>query len=112
MGDTIISISLDDMLRIIVIGTTSTIYVYSFENSQLSINPLYELANDQALNYTLYFDPILYRVIIDFDISKDKAQHILVDWILLNNPELPFLVLTLEDYFLKPYTKLIDSNTG
>jgi hypothetical protein len=69
MGNTIISISLDDMLRIIVIGTTSNIYVYSFENSRLSVEPLYALENNWALNYRLYFDPIFYRVIIDFDYS-------------------------------------------
>jgi hypothetical protein len=74
MGDTIINISLDDMLRIIVIGTTKTIYVHSYENSLLYINsPLYTLTNNWAINYRLYFDPIFYRVIIDFDISTDEA---------------------------------------
>jgi hypothetical protein len=73
MGDTIIKIILDDMLRIIVIGTTKTIYVHSYENLQLSINPLYTLTNNLAINYRLYFDPIFYRVLIDFDISDDKT---------------------------------------
>jgi hypothetical protein len=73
MGTTIISISLDDNLRIIVIGTTSTIKVFPFDNSQLNLESLYTLTNTWALNYRLYFDPIYYRVIIDFDISTDEA---------------------------------------
>jgi hypothetical protein len=68
MGFTIISISLDDMLRIIVIGTTSAIEVFPYDNYQLSLKSLYTLKNTWALNYRLYFDPIFYRVIIDFDI--------------------------------------------
>jgi hypothetical protein len=92
MGNTIISISLDDMLRIIVIGTTSTIQVFPFDNSQLPLKSLYTVSNTWAPNYRLYFDPIFYRVIIDFDISSDKASHTFVDWIFLNKQELPFLV--------------------
>jgi hypothetical protein len=98
MSATIISISLDDMLRIIVIGTTSTIQVFPYDNSKLLIKSLYNLTNTWALNYRLYYDPIFYRVIIDFDISTDKASHTLVDWIFLNIQELPFLVSSLEDY--------------
>jgi hypothetical protein len=84
MYSTIISISLDDILRIIVIGTTNAIQVFSFDNSQLTLKSLYTVSNTWALNYRLHFDPIFYRVIIDFDISTDKASHTLVDWILLN----------------------------
>jgi hypothetical protein len=84
MGTTIISISLDEMFRIIVIGTTSSIQVFPYDNSQIPLKSLYTLTNTWALNYRLYFDPIFYRVIIDFDISTDKASHKLVDWIFLN----------------------------
>ncbi len=73
MGTTIISISLDDMLRIIVIGTTSTIQVFPYDNFQLPLRILYTLTNTWALNYRLHFDTIFFRVIIDFDISTDKA---------------------------------------
>ncbi len=91
MENTIISISFDDTLRIIVIGTTSVIQVFSFDNSLLTLKSLYTISNTWALNYRLYFDPIFYRVIIDFDISSDKDSHTLVDWIFLNQPGLPFL---------------------
>jgi hypothetical protein len=97
MGTKIISISLDDMLRIIVIGTISTIQVFPYDNYQLPLKSLYSLTNTWALNYRLYIDPIYYRVIIDFDISTDKASHKLVDWIFLNQPGLPFLVSSLQD---------------
>ncbi len=103
MGSTIISISLDDALRIIVIGTTSAILVFSFDNSELTIKFLYYVSNTWDLNYRLYFDPIFYRVIIDFDISSDKDSHTFVDWIFLNQPGLPFLQSKLQDSFLKPY---------
>jgi hypothetical protein len=105
MDNTIIAISLDEMLRIIVIGTNSTIQVFPFDNILIPHNSLYSLTNTWALNYKLYFDPIFFRVIIDFDIKTDKDSHTLVDWILLNEPGLPFFVSTLQDYFLKPYTK-------
>jgi hypothetical protein len=104
MGTTILSIGHDDMLRVIVIGTTSTLIVFPFENSQLTATSLLTLSNTWALNYRLYFDPIFYRVIIDFDISNDKASHKLVDWIFLNQQGLPFVVNSLQDYSLKPYT--------
>jgi hypothetical protein len=105
MGSTIISLSHDNMLRIIVIGTSSAIQVFPYDNSQLPLKSLYNLTNTWALNYRLYFDPIFYRVIIDFDISKDKTSHKIVDWNFLNKQELPFLVSSLQDYFLIPYTK-------
>ncbi len=68
MDNTIIAISLDEMLRIIVIGTTSTIQVFPFDNILIPLKSLYSLTNTWALNYKLYFDPIFFRVIIDFDI--------------------------------------------
>jgi hypothetical protein len=45
MDNTIISISLDEKLRIIVIGTTSTIQVFPLDNSQIPLNSLYSLTN-------------------------------------------------------------------
>jgi hypothetical protein len=105
MDTPIISISIDEMLRIIVIGTTSAIHVFPYDNTQVSLKSLSTISNTWALNYRLYFDPIFYRVIIDFNISTDTTYHKLVDWILLNKQELPFFVSSLQDYFLKPFTK-------
>ena len=81
---TIISISLDDVLKIIVVGSTTAIYVMAYDNSQLIAQPRYTLTNSWDLDYRLFFDPIFFRVIIDFDISWDESSHYLVDWVLLN----------------------------
>jgi hypothetical protein len=83
MGATIISISLDEMIRIIVIGTISTIKVFPYDNKLISLESLYTLTNTWALSYRLYLDPIFYRVIIEFDISTDKESHKIVEWNLL-----------------------------
>jgi hypothetical protein len=64
------------------------------------------------VEYRLVFDPIFYRVIIDFDMASDKSAHYLVDWLLFNKPGLPFFNNHLNDYNFKPFTKSIDSVTG
>jgi hypothetical protein len=64
------------------------------------------------VEYRLFFDPIFYRVIIDFDILSDKSTHILIDWLLLNEPGLPYFNTNLNDYYLKPFTKSFDSVSG
>jgi hypothetical protein len=75
LASTVISISLDDMLKIIVIGMTSAISVFAYDNSQLITPSRFSLPNTWSLNYRIFFDPIFFRIIIDLDIATDKNSH-------------------------------------
>jgi hypothetical protein len=75
LASTVISISLDDMLKVIVIGMTSGISVFAYDNSQLITPSRFTLTNTWSLNYRIFFDPIFFRVIIDLDIAADKNSH-------------------------------------
>jgi hypothetical protein len=62
---------MDDNLRILVVGSTISIGVYFYDNSILDSNSKFIQGNFWFLNFNrIFFDPIFFRVIIDFDIPS------------------------------------------
>ncbi len=69
---------MDDNLRILVVGTTSNFYIYAYDNSILDSKTRYAIPNNFSKtypNYRLFFDPIFFRVIIDYDTDTSLTTH-------------------------------------
>jgi hypothetical protein len=44
MTDKIISMNLDEMLNVLVVGTIKNIFVYGYDDSRLDSNPRYQIS--------------------------------------------------------------------